>query len=142
MTLPSISDWIARLEPAHIFCEVAETGDLAARLSEGSVAVPAAYVGYVSEDADIVTLGGLLLITATMAVVYVVQHRAGDEMSGAYGLHEAKAQARGLLHGWRPHGASHPVEFVSGQVESVIESNAIIWQDIFTMQYTMPVGGS
>lgn len=138
MNLPSVQDWIDKLETATVFAEVKETGDLAARMSEGTLITPAAYIGYVREDAEKVTLGGVLLITATMAVVYVVQHYSTDEQSGAYGLHQAKQQARLALNGWLPTNATHPVEFISGQVESVIESNAIIWQDIYTMQYAYP----
>jgi hypothetical protein len=114
-------------------------GDLAARMAEGSLVAPAVYIGYSGETAEPLLILGGATVTASMAVIYVVQHYAGGEMSGAYGLHEAKRQARERLHYWRPDGAIHPVEFLSGQIESTVESNIIIWQDIFTMQYALRV---
>lgn len=139
MSLPRIEDFIARLEGATVFCEVGDSMQLQYRLAGESVVAPAAYVVLASDEAQrkSLNLSSSHLGTASIAVVFVLANFATDQTSGDYGLTVAREAALTQLSGWVPTGQTMPVQWMGGAKLSAIDSNLIVWQDNYTIDYVM-----
>lgn len=139
MSLPRIEDFIARLEASSVFVEVGDSMQLQYRLAGESVVAPAAYVVLASDEAQrkSLSLSSSHIATASLAVVFVLANFSAEQNSGDYGLTVARESVFALLAGWTPTGQTMPVQWTGGAKLSAIDSNLIVWQDNYTIDYVM-----
>lgn len=139
MSQPRIEDFIARLESSSVFVEVGDSMQLQYRLAGESVVAPAAYVVLASDEAQrkSLSLSSSHIATASVAVVFVLANFSQDQNAGDYGLTVAREAALTQLAGWTPTGQTMPVQWTGGAKLSAIDSNLIVWQDNYTIDYVM-----